>query len=58
MFVLMQLVGGAAGVAAVAVLYPHIAQRADDAVIPHEHPVPSASGASDADHRPALEGLQ
>jgi glycerol uptake facilitator-like aquaporin len=58
MFVLMQLIGGAAAVMAVAVLYPHIAQRADDAVIPHEHTTPSASSPSDADPRPALEGLQ
>src|SRR3954449_8170176 len=36
MFVLMQLIGGAAGVAAVALLYPHIAERADEAVVPHE----------------------
>ncbi|WP_448625902.1 aquaporin [Geodermatophilus sp. URMC 64] len=38
MFVLMQLLGGAAGVAAVALLHPHIAARADAAVVPHENP--------------------
>jgi arsenate reductase len=37
MFLIMQLVGGAAGVAAVALLYPRIAARADAAVVPHEH---------------------
>jgi arsenate reductase len=37
MFVVMQLIGGAAGVAAVALLYPQIAARADAAVVPHEH---------------------
>jgi arsenate reductase len=36
MFVLMQLVGGAAGVIAVAVLYPEVAAVADDVVIPRE----------------------
>jgi glycerol uptake facilitator-like aquaporin len=35
MFVVLQLAGGAAGVAAVALLYPRIA-RADRAVVPHE----------------------
>jgi glycerol uptake facilitator-like aquaporin len=38
MFVLMQLVGGAAGVAAVAVLYPSVAAVADDVVVPEETP--------------------
>jgi glycerol uptake facilitator-like aquaporin len=38
MFVLMQLVGGAAGVAAVAVLYPRIAAVADAVVVPKETP--------------------
>jgi arsenate reductase len=37
MFIAMQLIGGAAGVAAVALLYPQIAARADAAVVPHEH---------------------
>jgi arsenate reductase len=37
MFLIMQLVGGAAGVAAVALLYPRIAARADAAVVAHEH---------------------
>jgi glycerol uptake facilitator-like aquaporin len=46
MFVVMQLIGGAAGVAAVAVLYPHIAERADEAVVPHEASAPSASAAT------------
>ncbi|MGY1617212.1 aquaporin [Geodermatophilus sp. SYSU D00691] len=45
MFVLMQLVGGAAGVAAVAVLYPRISSRAAEAVVPHELPSSSSSGA-------------
>jgi arsenate reductase len=36
MFVVMQLLGGAAGVAAVALLYPQIAARAEAAVVPHE----------------------
>ena len=36
MFVLMQLIGGSAGVAVVGLLYPHITARADAAVVPHE----------------------
>ncbi len=36
LFVLMQLIGGAAGVAAVGLLYPHVAERADTVVVPHE----------------------
>ena len=36
MFLLMQLVGGAAGVAVVALLYPSVAAVADDVVVPHE----------------------
>ena len=36
MFVLMQLVGGAAGVAAVAVLYPEVTAVADEVVVPGE----------------------
>jgi hypothetical protein len=36
MFVLMQLLGGAAGIAAVAVLHPRVAGRAGTAVVPHE----------------------
>ena len=36
MFVLMQLVGGAAAVAVVSVLYPDIAAVAEDVVVPHE----------------------
>jgi glycerol uptake facilitator-like aquaporin len=35
MFLLMQLVGGAVGVAVVAVLYPTVAAVADDVVVPH-----------------------
>jgi glycerol uptake facilitator-like aquaporin len=60
MFVLMQLIGGAAGVAAVAVLYPHIAERADDAVVPHEETTASASGAdvTGAGRRPAPSAAQ
>jgi arsenate reductase len=38
MFVLMQLVGGTAGVAVVAVLYPDVAAAADDVVVPHDPP--------------------
>jgi glycerol uptake facilitator-like aquaporin len=38
MFVLAQLVGGTAGVAAVALLYPHVAAQADAAVVPHSTP--------------------
>jgi glycerol uptake facilitator-like aquaporin len=38
MFVLMQLIGGVAGVAAVAVLYPAVEAVADDAVVPNEAP--------------------
>jgi glycerol uptake facilitator-like aquaporin len=38
MFALMQLIGGAVGVGAVALLYPKIAQRAGAAVVPHEAP--------------------
>lgn len=37
-FVLMQLIGGAVGVAAVAVLYPSVAAVADDVVVPQESP--------------------
>jgi arsenate reductase len=36
MFLLMQLVGGAVGVAVVAVLYPNVASVADAVVVPHE----------------------
>lgn len=36
MFVVLQLAGGAAGIAAVALLYPRIAATADAAVVPHE----------------------
>jgi arsenate reductase len=36
MFVLLQLVGGAAGVGVVALLHPHVAGGADEAVVPHE----------------------
>lgn len=36
MFVLMQLVGGAAAVGTVAVLYPDVAAVAEDVVVPHE----------------------
>lgn len=38
MFVLMQLIGGAAGVATVAVLYPTVAAHAGDVVVPEESP--------------------
>jgi glycerol uptake facilitator-like aquaporin len=36
MFVVMQAVGAAVAVAAVAVLYPDVALAADDVVVPHE----------------------
>jgi arsenate reductase len=36
MFVLMQLLGGAAGVAAAALLYPQVATVADAVVVPHD----------------------
>jgi arsenate reductase len=38
MFLLAQLVGGAAGVAAVAVLYPTVGAVAEDVVVPKEVP--------------------
>ena len=44
MFVLMQLVGAAAGVAAVALLHPAVAARADAAVVPHDR-APLGAGA-------------
>jgi glycerol uptake facilitator-like aquaporin len=43
MFVLMQLVGGAAAVAVVVLLYPDVGAVADDVVIPH--PDPAEEGA-------------
>ena len=68
MFVLMQLIGGAAGVAAVAVLYPHISMRAGEAVVPHEATTPSVSsvaapeppgaGAAGTEPRPAPRAAQ
>ena len=36
-FVLAQLVGGLIAVALVGWLYPHIGERADDVVVPHQH---------------------
>src|SRR5205085_401311 len=36
MFVLMQLIGGGAAVVVVVLLYPRIADRAADAVVPHD----------------------
>lgn len=36
MFLLMQLIGGAAGVGVVALLYPSVAEVAGDVVVPHE----------------------
>jgi glycerol uptake facilitator-like aquaporin len=41
MFLVMQLVGGAAAVGVVALLYPDVAEVADTAVVPHE---PAAAG--------------
>ncbi|HEX2073769.1 MAG TPA: aquaporin [Geodermatophilus sp.] len=47
MFVLMQLLGGAAAVAVVALLYPQVAEVADEAVVPHEDTEsPTAAAAS------------
>ncbi len=34
-FIAMQLIGGALAVAAVRILYPHVADSADDVVLPH-----------------------
>jgi arsenate reductase len=51
MFVLMQLLGGAAAVGVVAVLYPHIA-HADDAVVPHDDAAPSDPLVADPDGSP------
>jgi arsenate reductase len=47
MFLLMQFVGGAAAVAAVALLYPEIPAVADAVVIPHDGTEPA--------HRPVVE---
>ncbi|HYO35866.1 MAG TPA: aquaporin [Geodermatophilus sp.] len=57
-FVLMQLVGGAAGVAVVALLYPTAAEAAADAVVPHEDPPapPSVAGGGGPHPHPAREG--
>ena len=49
MFVLLQAVGGALGVAAVALLYPRIADRAGEAVVPHEETLTPPPGAAVAD---------
>ena len=38
MFVLMQLIGGVAGIAVMAVLYPTVATVAGDVVVPEETP--------------------
>ena len=46
MFLLLQLVGGAAGVAAVAVLYPEAPAGADGVVVPHEGTDDRVGGAS------------
>jgi len=42
-FIAMQLLGGALAVAAVRVLYPHVAQSAGDVVLPH-HPDAAGNG--------------
>jgi hypothetical protein len=47
MFILMQLVGGAAAVAAVHVLYPDVATVADDIVVPHEPSAAERAGVRD-----------
>ena len=59
MFVLMQLIGGAVGVAAVAVLYPRIAGRAEEAVVPHEGAgLPAATSSADTTPHPAPPAAQ
>ncbi len=45
MFVLMQVLGGAVGVAVVAVLHPHVS--AVDVVVPHEHAPGAPAGVAD-----------
>ena len=51
MFVAMQLIGGALAVAAVAVLYPHMADSAADVVVPHQ-PDTASNGATPVPHPP------
>ena len=55
MFVLMQLLGGAAGVAAAALLYPRVAAVADAVVVPHDGPS-ALAGTTGADSDTAREG--
>jgi hypothetical protein len=47
MFLLMQLIGGAAAVAVVALLYPEVEAVADSVVVPHD--------GTDLASRPVLE---
>ena len=47
MFVLMQLLGGAAAVAAVHVLYPDVTATAHDVVVPHEPSAAERTGVGD-----------
>jgi glycerol uptake facilitator-like aquaporin len=50
MFVLMQLLGGAAGVAAAALLYPRVAAVADAVIVPHDGAsAPAGATGSDSD---------
>jgi glycerol uptake facilitator-like aquaporin len=51
-FVVMQLIGGAAGVAVVALLHPAVTAVAADAVVPHEDVGSPPSGAGGAGPRP------
>jgi arsenate reductase len=51
-FVVVQLIGGAAGAAVVALLYPAVAAVAADAVVPHEDATPPPSGADGTGPRP------
>jgi arsenate reductase len=56
MFVLMQLLGGAAGVAAAALLYPQVAAVADAVVVPHDGTSAPPAGATGTGPRTAREG--
>jgi glycerol uptake facilitator-like aquaporin len=58
MFILVQLIGGAAGVAAVALLYPTVTAVAADAVVPHEDATspPSETQSHGTGPRPARQG--
>ena len=51
-FVLVQLIGGAAGLAVVALLHPTVGAVAADAVVPHEDATPLPPGADGTGPRP------